>query len=567
MTDREISIVKQYLTTGQKRAVLIHPNILVVKKARGEGKSTRYQALRSMMIAQTVPQSVNVWYGPTLIGLQGRMVAGLLGGWSEFGWIEGRDWVKNIEPPDAWPKPHDYRPLTYKNTVSTKTGSLYILGSNDRPGLVNSLSITGHVGIDEARFLNAERMKQDLYPAIRGNIRYWPDNPHVKSMTISTDQPFVEDDADWIDAYEGMMNKKQIYLIAVFSLHVEGVKRRLLKYRQQLNATQNYEKRAGILSKIQTVTNELRLKQKKLDRLRMKSVYFDTGSVLGNLHVLGEEYALRAANPAEIDIPIFKTSFLTIKPNEVANKYYPNFKKHHIIEGHFSSSVDEMGIGEINLKSIHIEDCNPDMELDIEFDFGDMCTCAVSQTHGQEERYIASFEVLDPLDEKDLVKVVSSFFQFHRNRRIHIYKDPSGNWMENKAGTNSFAASITEELRANGWFPIDETPEGLNNPPHNRKYQLIAKILKEDDKRYPTVRIIRHTCENLIASIRLAPRIVIYHGDNSKEIRKDKSSEKNLALNKKPGLSTDHSDHFDIKLWHKYGHLLPGATTSSFFDF
>ncbi len=255
-----------------------------------------------------------------------------------------------------------------------------------------------------------------------------------------------------------------------------------------------------------------------------------------------------------------------LKPAEVTNKYYPNFRKHHTVNGSFSSAIDNQGIGEVDLHSIHIEDCNPDMPLDIEMDFGDMCSCAVSQTHGREERYIASFEVLTPLDEKDLIKIVSTFFKFHRNREIHVYKDPSGNAMQNKAKNNTFGASILEELRANNWFPIDETPIGSSNAPHNSKYKLIAKILREDDYRYPTVRIIRFTCENLISSIQLAPRIVKYYSDGVKEIHKDKSSEAKLELNKKPGFSTDHSDHFDIKLWHKYHHLLPDATSTSFYD-
>ena len=495
------------------------------------------------------------------------MVAGLLGGWAEFGWVEKRDWVKNCEPPKGWPRPHDYKPLTYQNTVSTRTGCIYILGSNDRPGLVNSLSITGHVGIDEARFINAERMKQDLFPAIRGNGKPWPNNPHFKSMTISTDQAFIGEDADWVDDYLPQMDHDQIYLIAAFSLKVESVKRRLLDYKKLLSNTAEWDTRNEIKSKILNVEKELDGKQRILDRIRMNSVYFDTGSVLGNLAVLGEEYATVNANPLNLSPHIFRTSFLGIKPDETEQKFYPNFKKSHIIEGRFSSLVDEMGIGDFEISSIHIEDCNPDMELDIEIDFGDMCTCTVSQTHGREERYIKSFEVLSPQDEIDLIAKVDQFFCHHRHRVINLYKDPSGNSMENKKRSNTFGASVTEALRERGWHVIDKTPPGSFNPPHNDKYKLVAAILKEENPRYPVVRIIRHTNENLISSIKRAPRKVNFDVNGFRYITKDKSSEKEVPLIKKPALTTDHSDHFDIKLWHKYNHLMPQIDSNSWYDF
>ena len=172
--------------------------------------------MRSLRIAQSVPQSMNIFYGPTFVSLQMRLLPGLLAGWAEFGWLEGRDWVRNVEPPKSWPRPHAYIPLSYKNTISTKTGSIFLLGSNDRPGMVNSLSITGHVGIDEARFLDYERMRQDLFPAVRGSLVPWPNNPHCKSWTITTDQPFPEDEADWVEEYKARMNPDQIYLIAHF---------------------------------------------------------------------------------------------------------------------------------------------------------------------------------------------------------------------------------------------------------------------------------------------------------------------------------------------------------------
>ena len=570
---------EKYLTRLQERAYLIHPRTYVGLASRGEGKSSHIHAIRAKRIAETVPQSVNVWYGPTLIGLQLRMVSAIMDGWKSLGWIENRDWVKNVEPPAHWPRPHGFVPLTYKNTVSTRTGAIYVLGSNDRPGMVNSLSITGHVGIDEARFLNAERMQQDLFPAIRGRTTYWPNNPHVKSMTITSDMPFEDDDASWLDAYQLMVNKTQIALIALVSLAVEKVKMLLMDAKIELQKTESWSESEKIKERIGYIEQELGQKQSKLDKLRLGkplpgggysgSTFVDGSSALGNMSVLGEDYVVNNANTflAQGKPEIFKTSFLNIKSNEVANKFYARFKeKVHVIDGNWSYEIDEKGIGDWTVTSDLILDCNPNAPLEIEIDFGDMCSCSVSQLNGNTELYIASFEVYAPMDEADLIEKVSAFFVHHTNKSIRVYYDPSGNSMKNKIGSNTFGASVMQALRDNGWVPMLMTPDGTFNPSHNQKYMLVNKILKDNESLMPQVRIIRETNRALISSIKKAPRKVDYLSDNQKVIRKDKSSEKKTPLSNKAENTTDHSDHFDIKMWHKYKHLLPN-NRNSFSDF
>lgn len=570
---------EKYLTRLQERAYLIHPRILVEIASRGEGKSSHIHAIRAKRIAESVPQSVNVWYGPTLIGLQLRMVSAIMDGWKSLGWIENRDWVKNVEPPSHWPRPHGFVPLTYKNTVSTRTGCIYVLGSNDRPGMVNSLSITGHVGIDEARFLNAERMQQDLFPAIRGRTTYWPNNPHVKSMTITTDMPFEDDDAKWLDAYISMQNREQIALIALVSLSVEKVKMRLMEAQIELEETESFDESERIKERIGYIEQELGQKQSKLDKLRLGrplvggghsgSVFVDGSSALGNMSVLGEDYVTQNAALflSQGKPEIFKTSFLNIKSDEVSNKFYARFReKIHVIDGDWSEEIDDKGIGDWPITSNLILNCNPDLPIEIEIDFGDMCSCAVSQQQGNIELYLAAFEVYAPMDEADLIDKVSSFFATHRNRNIRVYYDPSGNSMRNKEGSNTFGASVMVALRACGWVPMLMTPDDTFNPSHNQKYMLINKILKESDATVPQVRFIRETNRALLSSIKKAPRKVEFLSDNQKVIRKDKRSEKNTPLNAKAENTTDHSDHFDIKMWHKYKHLLPN-NRNSFSDF
>jgi len=569
LTESDISDKLMYLSSPQIRAYILHPQIYVGKQSRGTGKSTRIQAIRSMRIAKDVPQSVNVFYGASYIGLQLRTLPGTISGWNHFGWQEGEenDYVINREPPKNWPKPHDYAPLSYKNTISTKSGSIFILGSNDRPGLVNSLSITGGVFIDEFRFIDLERMQQDLNAAIRGNTLYWKNNPHLFSMTITTDQPFPDEDAyTYLEDFKTKMNIEQTYLIAITSTKVEHVKAKIFELKKKLNTAYTFEDKAEIINKIATMQETLNRKQFYLDKIRQGSVYFDEAGALSNIHVLGKDYLTRNADSRFTSKLIFRTSFLDIKPDEVESKFYTHFSKRHIINGDFSKTYeyfDEHGIDPtFQMNSSYIKDCDPNRELDVEFDFGDMCTASVSQTFGREERYLATFEVLLPLDIDDLVSLICTFFKYHQNKKINVYKDPSGNYNKNKK-QQTYGPLTILSLQQNKWHAIDCVPEGSINPSHDAKHQLLSSILKENNANYPIVRIIKETNLNLISSIKRAPMLVVIRKDGTKEIVKDKSSERTVKLIDKPSLTTDHSDHFDIKLWHKYQHLLPSSNLFS----
>jgi len=562
---KEKSYRNIYLTNSQKRLYLISPRWYIGIFSRGTGKTTRKQALRSFLTAQNVPGGLSVFYNETYIGAQQRTVANTISGWNEIGLVENVHYVKNVSPPKSFAKNPDYEPLTWKNTISFPNGHTFVIGSNDRPGLVNSLSITGGIFVDECRFIDEPLMRQDLYPAIRGKNRWGKDNPYVFSRTYTTDMPFIDDEAEWIFDFERLMNKEQITLIAQASIKVEQLKNKILKYQQYYSITDDFSTKQKHLEKINSLNVLLQKKQLLLNKIRSSfkgtkgSVYFDTGSFISNIAILKPEYFFDNVDPK--NPLVAKTSFLNIKPQEVEHKFYSQLSSKHFISGRFDyDRVEEFGIADVESKSPilanHILDYDSNREIDIELDYGDMCTCSISQTFGREERYIATFEVILPYDIEDLIKIVNDFLKFHNKKKINVYKDPSGNYMRNKKN-KVFGLQTIQLLKSYGWHVIDRCPIGSINPTHDAKHQLINMILKEKDKRLPYVRIIRETNRNLESSMLKAPRIVVITSDGFKEIRKDKTSEKKLAIELKPENSTDHSDHFDIKMWHKYNHLLP----------
>jgi len=559
-----------YLTKPQARMLLVSPHWYVGIFSRGTGKTTRLIALRAIQTARAVPGGLSVFYNATYVGAQQRTVASTISGWRELGWREGIDFVKNQAPPKSFKQNTTFNPLTWKNTIATKYGHVFIIASNDRPGLVNSLSITGGIFVDECRFIDEETMRNDLYPAIRGQNYWGKYNPYVFSRTYTTDMPMIGEDMTWLEDISKKMNPEQIELIAQAAMLVEELKQEIQEKTVLFHETTDYETKVKLMKRINTKTIELTEREEYANKIRMyyqkkrfPSVYFDYGSFFSNIGILGKEYFFSNYNPK--NKLLARTSFLNIKPDAVLNKFYSSLQNKHFVKGIFNyNAIEDLGIadfdGSFQINSTHILDCNPNMELEIEFDYGDMCTCSVSQTHGLEERYIATFDVLLPESIDELVKKVCNFFRYHSHKKIIIYRDVSSNWMQNRA-KQTFGPQTIELFKQNGWIVEDRT--GIVNPSHDAKHRLINLILKETYAYLPHIRIIRETNMQLEQSLKRAPRIVQFSRNGEKLILKDKRSEKLIDLQDKPMNTTDHSDHFDYKLWHKYSHLLPSESVFS----
>jgi len=551
------------LNKPQKRVYFVNPHWYVGIFSRGVGKSYYLQAIRSMTTAQRIPGGISCFYNATYIGAQQRTVSKTIAGWKSLGWEEGKDFVKNIKPPDKFDKNIEFEPLTWKNTISTKNGHVFVIGSNDRPGLVNSFSFAGGIFVDECRYIDEPQMKEDLYPAIRSNNIWGDNNPFFLQRTYTSDMPFITDESDWLFDFNKLMNPEQIRLIVAVAIEVEKLKFQAYQYSKNLKESDNYDEKSHLINLIDEINIDISLTNSYLDKIRSnyngkKSTYFDTGSFISNINVLRKNYFFDNFNRKKPLIS--KVSFLNIKPEETENKFYSSLTKKHFITGTFDYDILDNGIPDshdiLMLHAFHILNYSKHIPVDVEFDFGDMCSCSISQTFGNEERYIGSFEVVFPDDIEDLVDIVNNFLLGHYDRRVFIYKDPSGNYMRNKK-KQVYGQMVINRFKHHNWNVYDMCPIGSINPEHSAKHQLINMILSEKYPTFPKIRIIRETNKNLESSIKKAPALLVINNKGLKYITKDKSSEKELKLADKPEHSTDHSDHFDIKLWHKYNHLLP----------
>jgi len=549
----------KYITKPQKRALIIEPHWYIGVFARGTGKTTQIQAMRSMLCAMNMPHGLSCFYNATYVGAQQRTVANTLAGWREYGWIEGRDYVKNIIPPKNFILNKFYQPISWKNTISTKNGHIFVIASNDRPGLVNSLSITGGIFVDECRFIDYELMKNDLFPAIRGKNIWGENNPYVFSRTFTTDMPFLQEDMEWFFDMQKLMDKTQIKLVYQASIKVHKQKSKIASYQNNFNQAKEYNTKLFLLEKISNFKETLKTKIKYANSIRMnffgaRSVYFDHGSFLSNIHILGSRYFFDNVDIKKTETA--KVSFLNIKSDTVTNKFYSHLSKKHFIPAEYDYSETTLLSNDNFIYARQLQQYDANKEIDIDFDFGDMCSCSVSQTHGNKELYLASFDVVLPLGISDLITIVDKFLAGHLNKRIYVYKDASGNYMKDKQG-QTFGIEAIQEFKRKGWITFDKCPSGSVNPSHSAKWQLLKLLLQEDNPLFPIVRIIQDTNQQLESSLRRAPLIVYKDKQGTTHFQKDKSSEKLIPLVDKPFLTTDHSDHFDYKLWHKYSHLLP----------
>lgn len=167
-------------------------------------------------------------------------------------------------------------PREYKHTIIWHTGTIFIIISDDRPIGANGRSLQ-HLFGDEIRLVSYAKMKQSVFPAIRGERLRFGNVPQFQGVTFTTDMPDYQD-ADWLLERENMMDKEQIMRITQISIQYDLTRFELLEEESK----EKKNKR-----RIRTLTEELSIFEKALNEKRMNSVLFDIASTLANVEALG----------------------------------------------------------------------------------------------------------------------------------------------------------------------------------------------------------------------------------------------------------------------------------------
>lgn len=500
---------------------------------RGTGKTTDYQAERTMDICYEMPGCYIGIVGDTYTNLLKNVVPSLIEGWNRKGWVEGIHYVVDEPPPAHFKKPYK-APQTYKHTISTFLGNFFNYISMDTPssGAGNSYQ---HLVGDETKYLEKKRIDR-LFPALRGDSTIFGHSPYYLGVTFTTDYPNVimPGEYDWILDREKEMDKQQMKYLLQISLELNEARADALHYARKRNKVllEKAKRKIAKLAEMHT-------------RLRKDSTFFYIASSFVNVDILRLDYfktALTALGEVE-----FNTSILSLKPQvEAGNKFYVAFEDKHIYDdGIDFQYYQKFNTGDdADLTSLGLRYCNSTRPLEIGIDFGDMMSMVVGQCDGKLLRVLKNFWTLAPASSAELCRLFLDFFKHHRYKVIDLYYDRSGNQYEQVG--RDWALEIKRYLEQNpdgsktGWR-VNLMSRNQGNIEQQTEFMLAKAIMTSVYPTLPEIIIDKYQCRQLISSMNVAKQIVKPDKKGIRKLYKDKSSEK-LPLKKRPMYSTNMSD-------------------------
>jgi hypothetical protein len=508
---------KIFFNKPQRMAMYVMANQEYHVWGRRTGKSHGLMGPRSLTNVFTMPQSYGSMVGPSYKMMLAQTLPTTLNAWKYFGVYENVHYVLSRKPPEkwGWPKPF-IEPRNYENTITFYNGSIIVLISQDKIGTSNSRSLDWMM-VDEAKFINYERFKNETIPALSGSvesIRSFKNHPRFKSAMYCTDMPVLKR-AQWILDFEKKMDKETIKLI--------------LQIRKNMAASVSPHKRDQM--------------QKQLNDLRRIALYYSEANVIDNVEVVGADYIRnQQRNLPEFE---FRTSILNIRPGKVEHGFYASLNENHFYTASNVPYLEKLISGkEFRFKDAETRDCRMDGDLDhtkplgIAFDYNaNINWLVVGQANDLELKTINSLYVKTPRKLRELVNEFCDYYHHHHKRQVDYFYDSTalkGNYAVSDEGFNDV---VVDQLHKRGWT-VNQIYIGQPMK-HNLKHLYIDQALKGQKYLYPTFN--KENNERLIFALEQANVRV---GKNGFE--KDKTGEKLQDSTEDPiELRTDATDAFD----------------------
>lgn len=496
---------------------MVAPQFLFLIAGRGTGKTNDILAARSMAVIRDMPGAYLAFVSATYEDAHRNIVPTLIDGWIRKGWVEGRDYVIDIKPPEHWKKPYK-KPLRYKHTISFPNGTIMIIGSLDQASSLAGNSYQ-HLFGDEAKYLDFEKLKK-LMPAMRGaHLRFFH-SVYYCGMSFTTDMPDIMDkEYDWILKREEDFSQERVELAIQCAL-IMNEERIIIKKAIERKQHAKVKRHVKIL-KDWTV---------KWTRARQELTFFYTVSSYANVQHLTESYfprALTSLGPEE-----FKKSVLSLKGSvSKGESFYPTLGEHHFFDdGIKDGYYEKYGIlDKVDIDWRALKYLDSSLPLECGLDFGNECCMVVGQRRGNYYFVLAEFYSLSPDDLTDLCEDFLNFFKGFPTQKLIVYYDRSGN--QNRATKRDYATWLEDSIKVNkakkktGWS-VDLMSRGQATIGQDTEFVFMKRLYGRHNQQLPEIRIDRFRCKYFKSSIELArtDQKVDRHG--TKYVAKDKSSEK-----------------------------------------
>ena len=520
-----------YFNTPQRLTQLIGANTTVIVAGRRTGKTDSIASPFVLRNMQRMPGSTGGIVVPTFKHGLTNTIPGLLAAWRRWGLLPNIHYVVGKKPPKSFGTAI-IEPTDFEHVISFYNGSRAIIISQDRPGSSNSLTLSWLL-IDEAKFIDYEKLKEETLPANGGIKSYFGKHSFNHSIMILSDMPQSKK-GSWFLHYK---QKMDVELIRTIEATVYEIWRLKQKVKEAIAA---HETPPEYLRK------KIRHLDKQLNQMRSVAVYYKEYSSIENLQLLGENYIKQMKR--DLTPLTFQTSILCKQIGIAKDGFYSSMRESHKYDASNFEYLDTVWmsnvvgqIGEVQtdiFTSQADRDVNPDAPICIGMDYNANINWIVAgQPSGNRLNVLKSFYVKFERKLPALVDDFCNYYSEHRNKTVVFYYDTTALGSNYAVNTQDFRWVVMHEFERHGWQVQDVY---LGNPMrHDEKYLLINQAFQGKQRLMPFFN--RQNNDDLILAIQSAG---VLNGRNG--FHKNKSGEK-LAESEEDLLEhrTDGTDAFD----------------------
>lgn len=479
---------KLHFNKPQLKSMIVGAPVEVLVAGRGTGKSEGVLAPKTAKCyLGTMPRSAGVAVGATYNQLLTRTLPALVAGWERLGYVMGEHFLIGRRPTDQWIKQWNWKgpfrpPLDFKYFISWWNGAGIHLVSQDRTGSSNGITIDWIFG-DEAKLLNAEKLKTELFPANRGIIPEFNGNPYHHGITFTTDMP-TSTKGNWIFEYEKQMDTQKVkQIIAIQTV--------LQKLRPIAAGTKKTAAKEAL--------RQIAILNQELADLRKNLVLYHEASTLENIHALGVDYIKQQLR--DTTIAQFDAQILNRRPMKAEEGFYPDFDEE--VHGYFANNNSYLEKLNYDFSAISTINCLRDSDLDankplhIALDYNRRIhPMVVGQEKGNNIQVINGLHSLFPNKLKEVVQQFIDYYKPHHRKLVYYWYDHTAVGDDNETRK---CDEVINMLRKAGWVVV---PMYLGQQPgHEVRYRMWGHILQSDGTHSKTVTFNRENCSSLIIAI------------------------------------------------------------------
>lgn len=480
----------------QLKVILVGAKNTYVVASRGTGKSEKIISHKSQHNMHSMPRCSGLFVGPNYKKMLEHLLPKIISGWGKLGFVRDVHYVIGHAPPKVWKWQKPYNaPVIFDHYISWYTGAGIQLLSQDRKVTSNGLDVDFIHG-DEAKQLNYERLKTELFPTNRGNKIHFGHLPEHHEMLFCTDKFLGKNDSNWFKTYQAFHDDKLVETIILMQHEISRLK----------NLGEPTEKL-----------------EKDLVAFQKQCTYYAEADVFDNVHAVGLEFI--ADQLQNLSLSEFRAALLNEDVYKVESGFYAALDEAvHGYEATNYNHIDKLGYNFNLIKDAdcrHDSDNNESLPLDIGIDWGGRFNClVVMQNDKHTACLIKDFFAYPPYKYMDLLAEFMNYYRFRKNKHVRLFYDVSGNRQRDHS-IYTASEDIELALRKAGWT-VSNMCKNKNYIAHNIKFSMWSKILDESivERTLPKFRFNINNAKTTYNSMCRAK--VKLHGS---ETRKDKSEE------------------------------------------